>query len=115
MIRRSKSEQKLPVLYLVFCIHTFSRTKYIRSNFNIRDNNDQDDVRSPVRSHPRHALTREDLGAGDLVTGGADVPVTRDPGQGDQETGQQPHDGAGPVVTSLGGSGCGTGTQGQSI
>ena len=53
---------------------------------------------SPVRSHPRHALTREDLGAGDLVTGGADVPVTRDPGQGDQETGQQPHDAAGHLT-----------------
>ena len=48
-----------------------------------------DEVMSPVRSHPRHALTSEHLRAGDLVTGGACVPCTPgDPGQGDQETGQ---------------------------
>ena len=43
------------------------------------------DVTPPVRGHPRHTLASEDLGAGDLVTGGAGVPKTGDPGQGDQE------------------------------
>ena len=51
-----------------------------------------DNVTPPVRGHPRHTLASEHLRAGDLVTGGAGVPETGDPGQGDQEEpGQKPH------------------------